>query len=111
MTRRRLAHVAAPAVFLLGVTVAVLLVRSGLEGGKPAPNTILGPPAHSSTATGTVTGKTSGSHTAARYYRVQKGDTLGAIAAREHTTVSDLLALNPGVNPTALQVGERIRVG
>jgi LysM repeat protein len=107
--RRRLAHVAAPAVFLLGVTVAVLLVRSGLEGSSPAPTTTGGPPAHSSTATtrgGTSTGKP-----APRYYTVQKGDTFGAIAAREHTTVAALEALNPGVSPTTLQVGERIRVG
>jgi LysM repeat protein len=110
VSRRRLAHVAAPALFLLGVTAAVLLVRAGLEGGNHAQTTTLGRPAHSSTATGTAAGATSTGTTAARYYTVQKGDTLGAIAAREHTSVATLESLNPGVNPTALQVGERIRV-
>jgi LysM repeat protein len=114
VNRRQLAHVAAPAVFLLGVTVAVLLVRSGLEG-HPAQTITTGPAAHSTGTTGT-TGTTTGGQTttstaAARYYTVQKGDTYGSIAAKENTTVADLEALNPDVNPTTLQVGQRIRVG
>jgi LysM repeat protein len=110
VSRRRLAHVAAPAVFLLGVTVAVLLVRSGLEG-HPAQTTTGGPAAHSTTTSTTGGGGTTTASTAARYYTVQKGDTFGSIAAKESTTVAALETLNPGVNPTALQVGQRIRVG
>jgi len=41
---------------------------------------------------------------------VQTGDTLSAIAARRGTTVAALEALNPGVDPSALQVGQTIRV-
>jgi LysM repeat protein len=112
VSRRQLAHVAAPAVFLLGVTVAVLLVRSGLEG-HPAQTITTGTAAHSTTGTaGTTTGgQTTTSTAAARYYTVEKGDTYGSIAAKENTTVADLEALNPDVNPTTLQVGQRIRVG
>jgi LysM repeat protein len=49
--------------------------------------------------------------TVARYYTIQSGDTLAAVAAKQNTTVADLLRLNPGVDPTALHVGQRIRVG
>jgi LysM repeat protein len=113
VSRRQLAHVVAPAVFLLGVTVAVLLVRSGLEGHS-AQTTTTGPAAHSTTTgtTGTTTGSQATTATAAAtYYTVQKGDTFGSIAAKENTTVTDLEALNPDVNPTTLQVGQKIRVG
>jgi len=32
------------------------------------------------------------------------------VAIRFDTTVEDLLALNPGIEPTNLEVGQRIRV-
>jgi LysM repeat protein len=38
-------------------------------------------------------------------YQVQPGDTLSGIAAQYGLTVEDILALNPDVNPEALQVG------
>ncbi len=47
---------------------------------------------------------------AVRSYVVASGDTLDLIAERSHTTVGSLLTLNPGVNPTSLHVGQRIRV-
>jgi LysM repeat protein len=43
-----------------------------------------------------------------RTYTVAAGDTLGSIAAKEHTTVDALLAANPGVDPTGLQIGDTI---
>ena len=45
-----------------------------------------------------------------QYYVIQSGDTLDAIAAHFGTTVAALLGLNPGVEPTALRPGERVRV-
>jgi LysM repeat protein len=41
---------------------------------------------------------------------VRSGDTLGALAGRFGTSVQRLVALNPGVEPTALRVGQRLRV-
>jgi LysM repeat protein len=38
------------------------------------------------------------------------GDTLATIATKTGTTVAVLLKLNPGIDPTALQVGQKIRV-
>jgi LysM repeat protein len=44
-------------------------------------------------------------------YIVQTGDTLAKIAARYHTTVSALMALNGLSNPNVIWVGQRLRVG
>ena len=43
-------------------------------------------------------------------YTIRSGDTLSAIAARFNTSVARLLALNPGLNPSRLQVGAQILV-
>lgn len=120
MSRRELAHWAAPAAFLVALTIAILLVRSGLEGGSPssAPTTI-----STSARTATTTAKaktkrkrpaqpgtTTTATTAAVYYTVQSGDTFGSIAARYGTTVQQLEALNPGASSTSLTIGQKIRV-
>ena len=47
---------------------------------------------------------------AKRWYLIQSGDTLGAIASQRGTSVAALLRLNPGVEPTALRPGERLQV-
>jgi|GEM_PF-1314994 len=39
-------------------------------------------------------------------YPVEAGDSLGQIATKFNTTVEDILAANPGVNPAALEVGD-----
>ena len=45
------------------------------------------------------------------YYVVQPGDTLGAIAARYHTSVSHLMSLNPRIkNANLIYAGEAIRI-
>lgn len=45
-----------------------------------------------------------------KYYKIRSGDTLGAIASRNRTTVSKLCQLN-GIRPTTiLQVGRNLRV-
>jgi len=117
--RRELTRYGAPALFLLAVTVAVLLVRAGLDNGSPA-QTVVTPTTTSRTATTTptttitLTDSATVSTTApanAQYYTVQSGDTLGEIASKYNTTVDELLTLNPGVDPSALQPGQRLRVG
>ena len=49
-------------------------------------------------------------HQAVKTYTVVSGDTLATIATKTGTTVAILMRLNPGINPTALQVGQKIRV-
>jgi hypothetical protein len=46
---------------------------------------------------------------ARRFYVIRAGDTLAALATRFHTSVERLLSLNPGVRPTSLRIGQRIR--
>ena len=43
-------------------------------------------------------------------YIVQSGDTFESIATKTGTTVAELEHLNPGLDPTALRVGQKIRV-
>lgn len=43
-------------------------------------------------------------------YTVAKGDTLYALAKKYGTTVANLQAMNPGLNPNALQVGASLNV-
>jgi LysM repeat protein len=95
----------APAAFLAAVTIAVLLVRAGLDAGSSTNTT---------TATTTRTASTSTTTTTTvrrrRYYRLRQGETISDVAIRFDTTVEQLLALNPGIKPNALSVGQRIRV-
>ena len=48
--------------------------------------------------------------TASGVYVVQRGDTLGAIAARHNTTVQKLVQLNGLTNPNFIMVGQRLAV-
>ena len=122
--RRELTRFGAPAAFLAAATVAVLLIKAGLNHGADTAANTAGLPTttaattHATTTTklvltGTDTATTSTATTTpgAQYYVIQSGDTLGAIAARYHTTVDQLLTLNPQVDPNALHLGDRIRVG
>jgi LysM repeat protein len=47
---------------------------------------------------------------ATREVVIEAGDTLGDLAAAHETTVEELVLLNPGVDPSALRVGQRIRI-
>ena len=60
------------------------------------------------TGTGTGTGTTTVERT--QFYRLRAGETLSDVAIRFGTTVEDLLALNPGIEPTNLRVRQRVRV-
>ena len=102
--RRTAARYGAPLAFLAAVTVGVLLVRAGLdEGSRPSTPTVPLPAATDLTPT---TARPS----SARYYRIRAGDTLAEIAPRFGVTEAEIVALNPGIEPTALRVGQRIRV-
>jgi LysM repeat protein len=104
----RVARYAAPAAFLLGVTIAVLLIRSGLDTGSPSTTT--GPVAPRPTTTATTTRRPRTTRATARFYTVQQGDTFGTIADRVGISIERLQQLNPGVSSNSLQVGQRLRV-
>jgi LysM repeat protein len=87
---------AAPAAFLLAVTIAVILVRSGLRQDATTPT--------ASTPTVVTTTKTP------RFWRVRAGDTFGVISEKTGVPVSTIERLNPKASSTTLFIGERIRL-
>ena len=104
--RREAKRYGAPAAFLLAVTIAVLLVRSGLQSDA-APTTT------ATVRTQTVSTRTTTTPVPVkrrRFYRLRAGETLSDVAIKYNTTVEQLLALNPGIEPTNLTVGQRVRV-
>ena len=107
MNRRIATRLAAPAAFLAGVTIAVLLVRAGLED-EPATT---GSTTVAATTARATTGRTT-TKAAPKpvYVEVQSGDTLDQIAIDNNTTVERILTLNPRLDPTGLQVGQQVRV-
>ena len=100
-----LARYVAPAAFLLAVTAVVLVVRSTLRSNKPAATT-----ASVTTRPAPAATRPRPAPAPRRYYVIRSGDTLDGIAARFATTVTELLRLNPGVQPTALTPGRQVRV-
>ena len=94
---------AAPVAFLAAVTIAVLLVRSGLEANSSSPGT---------TVATTIATTTTAVERRRRpqYYRLRAGETISDVAVRFNTTVAVLLSLNPKIKPTQLTIGQRIRV-
>ena len=105
MNRRRFTRFAAPVAFLAAITIGALVVRAGLQHGK-----------HRGGQQTTLTAETKkhGGHGhkrhRARTYTVRSGDTFASIASKLGTTVARLEHLNPSIDPTALRVGEKIRV-
>jgi len=123
-SRKQLTRYGAPAAFLAAVTIAVILINAGLNSGSGSTTTVEALPT-TSTATkptttttlvltgpqaGTTTTATQTTTPGAEYYVVESGDTLGSIAEKYSTTVDELMTLNPGIDPTAMHIGQRIRV-
>lgn len=102
------ARLLAPAAFLVAATVAILLIRTGLDNdSNPAPRrpaTTQPAPANPEPAT------TARRQPQRPTYTIQAGDTLQSVALGQGTTVERLLELNPQIDPTSLQVGQRIIV-
>ena len=93
-----------PIALLAAATLMVLLVRRALETTETPASAVKvkavaqprpAPSAHPARK---------------RFYVIRRGDTLGAVAGRYETTVARLLALNPGLEPTALRIGQKIRI-
>jgi LysM domain-containing protein len=110
---RGVVRFAVPAAFLLAVTIAVLLIRSGLDVGQSRatatprehrgrPPITPGPQARPQARPSRPVRK--------RYYVIQSGDTFELLAIHFDTSVDRLVLLNPGIEPTALTPGERVRI-
>ena len=96
---------AAPAGFLLAVTIAVLTAHytlqrhSSVHAAKAAHIAHL--PRHRRAAP---------PQPVTQFVIVQRGDSFSAISSRTHVSVATLERLTPGLSPTALHVGQQIRV-
>ena len=122
--REQLTRYGAPAAFLAAVTIAAILVKAGLNGSSSTTVAITSSSTARATTAATTTTKlvltappgstttmTTGTTTpGAEYYVVVSGDTLGSIAQKYNTTVDELTTLNLGIDPTALTVGQKIRI-
>lgn len=104
LRRRLLLRFVGPVALLAAATLVVLLARSALETtATPASAVKVKPvaqPKHAPPAR----------RDRRRFHVIRGGDTLGAIAARYKTTVDRLLRLNPGLEPTALRIGLKLRI-
>jgi LysM repeat protein len=88
---------AAPAAFLLAVTIAVLIAHGALHHG------------HTSTTPAT-TQKHAPVSAGPKVYVVRPGDTLASIAGKTGVGKAQIMTLNPKLQPTSLFIGERIRL-
>jgi hypothetical protein len=91
---------AGPVALLLAATIAAAVFRAVHHTSAPTP-----PPApvrlyQSTTPIPPVK----------RLYRVVAGDTLAGIATKTDVPLARIRALNPSVSPTALFIGEKIRL-
>lgn len=108
----------APAAFLLAATIAILLVRSGLEAGRSSPSSKPGvltlPTATRHVATTTAPRSTTTPTTTTavppRFWTVKAGDTFGVISTKSGVPIPTIEQLNPTVHSTSLHIGQKIRL-
>ena len=113
MRKRTWTHYAAPAAFLLAVTIAVLLVRSALNGGTTtSTGATLPPPPVRKTVVTTTKRKPPKTTTAAkpRFYTVVAGDTFEVISRKTGVPVARIEQLNANVDSNALFIGQKLRL-
>lgn len=104
---------AAPAGFLLAVTIAVVLIHSALQspGAKHATTTATHAAKRVAT-TPSTTKKKPGTHakTAQRFWTVRAGDTFAVISSTSGVPVATIERLNPNVKSTSLFIGQKLRI-
>jgi LysM repeat protein len=101
----------APAAFLLAATIAVLLIRSGLQAGTSKPTTTVAvQTTHKMVSTSTSTAGTTTSKAGPRFWTVQAGDTFGVISTKSGVPVATIQQLNPTVKSTSLFIGQKLRL-
>jgi LysM repeat protein len=104
---------AAPAAFLLAVTVAVILVRAGFEsghGGTQAATVATTRTTHTATTVPVTTTTKTRPKVTKQFTTVQAGDTFSVISRRTHVPVATIEQLNPKVASTTLHIGQQIRI-
>ena len=108
-----IARLAAPLAFFFAATVLVILVQRALESdaGEAGTNST----STEEVDTGPVTTSPDKPKALPRpcrkaLYVVRSGDTLESIAAKCEVPLSDMLELNPDIDPLTLNPSDRIRI-
>lgn len=101
----------APAAFLLAATIAVVLIRSGVEAGGSRHGTTSGTaPAARKHVVATTSATTTKVSPKKRFWIVGAGDTFAVISSKSGVPVATIVRLNPKAHSTSLFIGERIRL-
>lgn len=100
----------APAAFLLAVTIAVILIRSGMNSGKPATTTPVASVPSGRHVVTTTSKKPSKRPQTQHFWTVQAGDTFAVISSKTGVPVATIARLNPKTSSTSLFIGEKIRI-
>jgi hypothetical protein len=93
-------YLAPVAIIVVAVAVA-LLVRARLDTHHHPPVSL---PAHRQLPASRDVPK------AKRFYVIKSGDSLSTISVKTHVPIATLRALNPSIDPNALQTGQRLRL-
>jgi LysM repeat protein len=104
---------AGPAAFLLAATIAILLIRSGLQAGSSPAQTQAPVPTVTRKQVATTTARTTTTKTkkaAQRFWTVQAGDTFAVISTKSGVPVATIERLNPNAKSTSLFIGEKLRL-
>jgi LysM repeat protein len=91
----------APIAIVVVIASAVLIIQGELGSKRHAR---VGHAGHASSLLHQSVRKTP------TFYVVKSGDTLSVISVRSRVPVATLESLNPGLNPNALQTGQRLRL-
>lgn len=107
MAARRPSRYLAPIALLAAAAAITLVVKDHINTHSRASTT--------NTSTGSLIQSTRRpahpSHRrAAKFYTVKSGDTLSVISQRSGVSIQTIVRLNPGLNPSALQTGQRLRL-
>lgn len=106
MAARKGARWLAPIALAATVVVIYVLVHDTLNKRKPAVPQTTG----LTLTTQSTRVSTQPAAPSTQTYIVKSGDTLSGIAARFHTSLAKVEALNPKVDPSALQSGQHLRL-
>ena len=102
----------APAAFLLAATIAILLIRSGLQAGnaRPAATSAVSTQPRKTVSSSTTTAGTTTAAAGSRFWIVKAGDTFGVISTTSGVPVATIQQLNPNVKSTSLFIGQKLRL-
>lgn len=104
MVARSRARYLAPVALAAAVAATAFVVGNGVHSSRATSAPAQTP------ATSSIRPARHRRRSAARFYLVRAGDSFSTISARTGVPIGTLESLNPGVSPTTLQTGQRLRL-